>query len=239
MSFGEKERGPGSALKRTQSSGNSERESVFKCVSPRTGPPGAAVCPVSYCKYMDDAESPPPLQIRFCSMPPHIRKLRHGAHELIVNGQPFLCRAGELNNSSFSDPLYMCATWNALAEHDVNVVLAAVGWEDIEPKEGEFDFATLDENIIAARSRDMKLVLLWFGSHKNGESIGKAMTDFRSHELCSCLGENESQAISSMSNTRPSHEHSCHQGLPLCLLERHRPGRCTSLRAAPTPPRVL
>lgn len=101
-------------------------------------------------------------------MAPHIDSFPHGGHELIVNGRPFLCRAGELNNSSFSSPAHMETVWPGLLKGNLNTVLAAVGWEDIEPQEGTFVFDSLDENIRQARKYSLKLVLLWFGSHKNG-----------------------------------------------------------------------
>ena len=43
-------------------------------------------------------------------------------------------------------------------------------WDLIEPQEGRFDFTTVDEMIQDARQNRLKLVILWFGSWKNGES---------------------------------------------------------------------
>ncbi|KAL7424668.1 hypothetical protein Q5752_000352 [Cryptotrichosporon argae] len=100
-------------------------------------------------------------------MPPHLRPVSAG-HELVVNGRPFLCRAGELNNSSFSSPAHMASVWPDLARRHINTAFAAIGWEDVEPAPGVFDFAALDENLAQARQHGIKLVLLWFGSHKNG-----------------------------------------------------------------------
>jgi len=45
-----------------------------------------------------------------------------------------------------------------------------VAWEQIEPTEGSFDFRILDHWIDVARSHKQHLVLLWFGSWKNGFS---------------------------------------------------------------------
>jgi beta-galactosidase GanA len=103
-------------------------------------------------------------------MAPHLAPLPNGGHELIVNGSPYLCRAGELNNSSFSSPSHMRSVWPELVRRNVNTAFAAIGWEDVEPQEGSFVFEALDENIQQAREHDIKLVLLWFGSHKNGSS---------------------------------------------------------------------
>jgi hypothetical protein len=43
-----------------------------------------------------------------------------------------------------------------------------VHWDAVEPKEGKFDFSSVDMLIADARKYDLKLVLLWFGTWKNG-----------------------------------------------------------------------
>lgn len=98
----------------------------------------------------------------------HLEKLPYGGNQLTVDGKPFLCRAGELQNSTLSCPAHMQDVWPRLVEGNLNTVLGAVGWEDIEPEEGRFEFLHLDQVIVQAREFGMKLVLLWFGSHKNG-----------------------------------------------------------------------
>jgi GH35 family endo-1,4-beta-xylanase len=45
-------------------------------------------------------------------------------------------------------------------------VLAPISWELIEPREGEFDFSSLEALVEDARAHDMRLVLLWFGLWK-------------------------------------------------------------------------
>jgi GH35 family endo-1,4-beta-xylanase len=98
---------------------------------------------------------------------PHVRPTTT-SKQLVVNGEPFLMRAGELQNSSFSSHRYMAEAWPKLAEANINTVLGSVSWEQIEPEEGRFDFKELDECLRGARQHDVKLVLLWFGSFKNG-----------------------------------------------------------------------
>ncbi|RPI07543.1 MAG: glycoside hydrolase family 42, partial [Acidobacteriales bacterium] len=92
------------------------------------------------------------------------------ATQLIVDGKPFLMLAGELHNSSSSNLAYMQPIWPRLAAMHINTVLPAVSWELIEPQEGKFDFALVDGLIRDARTNNMRLVLLWFGSWKNGMS---------------------------------------------------------------------
>jgi len=89
--------------------------------------------------------------------------------QLIVDGQPFIVRGGELSNSS-GEPDYLRSAWPKLCALNLNTVLAPVYWGVVEPEEGYFDFATVDGLLSDARANDMRLVLLWFGSWKNSMS---------------------------------------------------------------------
>lgn len=93
-----------------------------------------------------------------------------GATQLLVNGKPFVMLAGEIHNSSNSSIGYMNRLWPTLKELNLNTVLAAISWEQFEPREGCFDYTLIDNLIAGARANDMKVVVLWFGSWKNGES---------------------------------------------------------------------
>jgi beta-galactosidase GanA len=77
--------------------------------------------------------------------------------------------AGEVQNSSFSSAEHMDSLWSTLAAANFNTVLGAVTWEMIEPVEGLFNFHELDRIILGARAHGLHLILLWFGSFKNGE----------------------------------------------------------------------
>jgi beta-galactosidase GanA len=101
--------------------------------------------------------------------PPHI-KMENGAGQLIVNGQPFLILGGELGNSSAGTAAEADVILPKVAGMHVNTVLMPVAWEQIEPKEGSFDFAIVDHWIETARQNNIHLVLLWFGSWKNAFS---------------------------------------------------------------------
>ena len=100
---------------------------------------------------------------------PHLSK-QGMATQLMVDGKPFLMLAGELHNSSSSSTEYMKPIWPKLADANLNTVLAAVSWDLIEPEEGKFDFSLVDDLIKDARHYNLRLVLLWFGSWKNGVS---------------------------------------------------------------------
>ena len=100
---------------------------------------------------------------------PHLRK-QGTATQLIVDGKPFLALAAELGNNGATSVEYMKPIWPKIVEAKVNTVLAGVSWAQIEPQEGKFDFSVLDGIIRDARSHNLRLVLLWFASWKNGQS---------------------------------------------------------------------
>lgn len=100
---------------------------------------------------------------------PHLAK-KGDATVLMVDGKPFLMLAGELHNSSASGIGYMQRMWPHLKILGLNTVLAPVSWELVEPAEGRFDFTLLDAMLDLARKHEQRLVLLWFGSWKNGVS---------------------------------------------------------------------
>ena len=107
--------------------------------------------------------------LAFAADIPHLQK-QGTATQLIVDGKPFLVLAGELHNSSATSLEYMKPVWPRLAEAKLNTVLAGVSWNQIEPSEGKFDFSVLDGVVRDARSHNLRLVLLWFGTWKNATS---------------------------------------------------------------------
>lgn len=111
--------------------------------------------------------------IFFSAMASHIPHLRdtETAQQLIVHGKPFLIRGAELQNSSFTSAKFMKDLWEPLAAVNLNTILGAVTWDAIEPEEGVFNFEVVDQIILDARKHNLKLILLWFGSWKNGKSF--------------------------------------------------------------------
>ena len=100
---------------------------------------------------------------------PHLRK-QGTATQMMVDGKPFLMLAGELRNSTTSSLEFMKPVWPKLVALHLNTVLAAVYWELLEPKPGQFDFTLVDAQIRAAETHNLRLVFLWFASWKNGAS---------------------------------------------------------------------
>ena len=94
----------------------------------------------------------------------------NGVEQLVVHGKPFLIRGGELGNSSAGTAAQADVILPQMAQLHLNTVLMPVAWEQVEPKEGTFDFSILDHWIDVARQQNLHLVLLWFGSWKNAFS---------------------------------------------------------------------
>ena len=100
---------------------------------------------------------------------PHLQK-QGTATQLIVDGDPFLAVTGELGNNTATSLENMQPIWPKLVAGNLNCVLAAVHWAQMEPAEGQYEFALVDGLIQEARRNNLKLVFLWFGSWKNGLS---------------------------------------------------------------------
>jgi len=100
---------------------------------------------------------------------PHLRT-ENGTTQLVVSGRPFLILGGELGNSSASNLEYLAPHWERFRALRLNTILAPVYWELLEPEEGRFEFTLVDGLVAEARKRDLKLVLLWFGTWKNSMS---------------------------------------------------------------------
>lgn len=90
--------------------------------------------------------------------------------QLCIDGEPFLVLGGEMRNSSASTIRGLDRVWETCASLRLNTALVAVPWDLIEPERGRFDFAVVDALLAGADQRGLKLILLWFGSWKNGLS---------------------------------------------------------------------
>jgi beta-galactosidase GanA len=92
---------------------------------------------------------------------------KDGRWALMVDGAPYLMLGVQINNSS-AWPGMLPQVWPAVDKLHANTVEAPVYWEQMEPTKGKFDFSVVDALLAGARGHKVRLVLLWFGTWKNG-----------------------------------------------------------------------
>jgi hypothetical protein len=94
---------------------------------------------------------------------------KDGRFALSVDGAPYLMLGVQANNSS-AWPAYLDKVWPAAETLHANTVELPIYWEQLEATEGKFDFSVVDLILKQAREHHQRLVLLWFGTWKNGSS---------------------------------------------------------------------
>jgi len=99
---------------------------------------------------------------------PHI-VTQNGRHALVVDGAPFLILGAQSHNSS-AWPAMLPKVWPAIEALNANTLEIPVYWEQFEPEPGKYDTSIVDMIIQQAREHEVRLVLLWFGTWKNGSS---------------------------------------------------------------------
>ena len=85
-----------------------------------------------------------------------------------VNGNPFFPLGAQSCNSSGYDDKHSETAFKAIQMLHGNTLEIPVYWNQCEPKEGKYDFASVDDLIASARQYGIKLILLWFATWKNG-----------------------------------------------------------------------
>ena len=92
---------------------------------------------------------------------------RDGHYALIVDGAPFLMLGAQVMNSS-AWPAMLPQVWPAIEDLHANTVEMPIYWEQFEPSPGHYDDSVLRTLLAQARQHKVHLVLLWFGTWKNG-----------------------------------------------------------------------
>ena len=92
---------------------------------------------------------------------------KDGRYALMVDGRPYLMLGGQLHNSS-AWPVELPQVWESMAALHANTIEAPVYLEQLEAQEGHFDFNNVDQIVQGARAHSLRVVLLWFGTWKNG-----------------------------------------------------------------------
>ena len=87
-----------------------------------------------------------------------------------VKGRPFFSIGGQTNNSSTYTLASIQQAFKGIEEMGMNTIAAPVYWELVEPREGEYCFEQVDMIIRGAEARNLKVIILWFGTWKNGAS---------------------------------------------------------------------
>lgn len=92
---------------------------------------------------------------------------KDGRYALMVDGRPYIILGGQIHNSS-AWPSELPQVWESMAVLHANTVEAPVYWEQFEPQPGHFDYTNVDQVVKGARAHNLHVVLLWFGTWKNG-----------------------------------------------------------------------
>ncbi len=98
---------------------------------------------------------------------PRLRDL-NGRKVLFAEGQPFLILGLQWDCDSCFAPEIMDPLFPEAAKMGCNTAVLPLYWREVEPREGEFDLSGLDHRIEMARRNGLRIVLVWFGSYKNG-----------------------------------------------------------------------
>ena len=93
---------------------------------------------------------------------------KDGKYTLLVDDRPYIVLGAQLHNSS-GWPSALEEAWPQLKQLNVNTAEVPVYWETIEPQPGQYSFDLVDEILRGARQNHLRLVLLWFGTWKNGQ----------------------------------------------------------------------
>jgi hypothetical protein len=90
-----------------------------------------------------------------------------GRWALLVEGHPYFILGGQVHNSS-AWPSELPQVWKSLEALHANTIEAPVYWEQIEPRPTQFDWTNVDQVVRGAREHSLHVILLWFGTWKNG-----------------------------------------------------------------------
>ena len=92
---------------------------------------------------------------------------KDGRFALFVDDAPYLMLGAQVHNSS-TWPNMLPKVWPAMEYLNVNTVEMPIYWEQFETLQGQYDYTTIDTVLEQARQHHLRLVLLWFGTWKNG-----------------------------------------------------------------------
>ena len=85
-----------------------------------------------------------------------------------VNGNHFFPLGVQSDNQSGYNDRESETAFKAVKLLHGNTLIVPVYWEQVEPEEGKFDFTAVNNLIVSAHRYEVKLILLWFATWKNG-----------------------------------------------------------------------
>ena len=85
-----------------------------------------------------------------------------------AKGEPLLLLGTQTHNSSVGDPEMMARELAAVKAYGGNLLEAPIYWYKLEREPGQYDFSDVDGLLSLCRENDLYLILLWFGTSKNG-----------------------------------------------------------------------
>jgi hypothetical protein len=106
-----------------------------------------------------------PAQAKERPIPQVVKK--DGRYGFMVDGAPYLMLGAQAHNSS-GWPGMLPKVWPAIEFLHANTLEIPVYWEQFEPHPQQFDYSVMDTIVTQAREHHIRLVLLWFGTWKNG-----------------------------------------------------------------------
>jgi len=135
-------------------------------------------------------------QSSYSSLPRLVHQ--NGRYALFVDGAPYLMLGAQINNSS-AWPAMLPKVWPVLEALHVNTVEMPVYWEQFEPEQDRFDFTVVDTLLAQTREHHLHLVLLWFGTWKNGSAHYMPLWMKRSPDLYTHVISSNGQLVDSPS----------------------------------------
>lgn len=100
---------------------------------------------------------------------PKLVRSANGHPTFMVDGKPFMILGGQCGNSS-NWPAVLPSVWETMHNMNANTLEIPIYWEEIEPVQGQYDMTSVQRLLDQARENDMRLVLLWFATWKNGSN---------------------------------------------------------------------
>jgi hypothetical protein len=86
-----------------------------------------------------------------------------------VDGRPFFPLGGQARNSSGFNRAEAERAFQVVRALHGNTVEIPVYWAQVEPEEGRFEWGSVTDLLALAEEYDLRLILLWFATWKNGD----------------------------------------------------------------------